>query len=111
MLGLIERIAMDIIVLTEELSEGEFFASRLARVETLKLLRTLVTTAANLPANVRELTHEVDWAGWFALAAVLEKPTQHPLKIWVAIKELTPMTVQHLHDYKRSRPELFSMVP
>lgn len=111
MLGLIERIAMDIIVLTEELGESEFFASRLTRVETLKLLKSLTATAANLPADVRERLHEVDWASWFALAAVLNKPAQHPLKIWVAIKELTPMTVQHLHDYKRTRPELFSMVP
>jgi uncharacterized protein with HEPN domain len=111
MLGLIERLAMDIIVLTEELGEAEFFASRLTRIQTLKLLKSVTKTVANMPAEVRQRLHEVDWGRWDELAAILARPEQHPLKIWVAIRELTPMTVQRLHDYKRSQPELFSMVP
>lgn len=41
----------------------------------------------------------------------LPNPSQHPLQIWVAVKELTPLTLQHLNDYKRSQPQLFSIVP
>jgi uncharacterized protein with HEPN domain len=111
LLGLMERIGLDIMTLTEEIDESEFFASRLTRVQTLKLLGNLVQTAANLPAETRERMPQVDWAAWAALANVLPRPAQHPLQIWVAIKELTPMTVQLLHDYKRTQPQLFSISP
>ena len=111
MLGLMERIALDIMVLTDEISEEDFFNSRLTKTQTLQLLASLARTAANLPAEMRERMHEIDWAAWTALQAALAKPSQHPLQIWVAIKELTPLTVRRLHDYKRKQPELFSIVP
>ena len=111
MLGLMEKIALDIMTLTEEISEDEFFASHLTRAQTLQFLHSFAKTASNLAADTRERMHEIDWAAWAALAKVLAKPSQHPLQIWVAIKELTPMTVQHLHNYKRKQPQLFSIVP
>jgi len=111
MLGLMEQLGLDIMTLTEEIGESEFYASRLTRAQTLQLLGSLAQTAANLPAGARERMPQIDWAAWAALAQVLPRPAQHPLQIWVAIKELTPMTVQHLHDYKRSQPQLFSIAP
>jgi uncharacterized protein with HEPN domain len=111
MLGLMERIALDIMILTGEFNEEEFFNSRLTRVQTLHLLGSFAQTAANLPAATREHMPEIDWPAWAALAKVLNKPEKHPLQIWVAIKELTPMTVQHLNNYKRKQPQLFSIVP
>lgn len=111
LLGLMEQLALDIVTLTEEIDESEFFASRLTRVQTLKLLGSLVQTAANLPAEARERMPQVDWAAWAALAKILPNPKQHPLQIWVAIREITPMTVQHLHDYRRVQPQLFSIAP
>ncbi|MDP2030779.1 MAG: hypothetical protein Q8K12_14170 [Thiobacillus sp.] len=111
MLGLIQQTGMDIIVLTEELDEQEFFSSRITRQETLRLLGVMAYTAHNLPAHVREQLPEIDWAAWAALPAALIRPTDHPLQIWVAARELTPLTVQHLIDYRRVVPELFSLVP
>jgi uncharacterized protein with HEPN domain len=111
MLGLMQKIALDIMILTDEVSEEEFFASRMTRAQTLQLLRSLVQTAANLPAGARERMPQIDWAAWAALQIALAKPSQHPLQIWVAIKELTPLTVQQLNGYKKVQPELFSMVP
>lgn len=111
LLGLMEQIALDIMVLTEEITEEDFFNSRLTRKQTLQLLGSLAQAAANLPASTRERMHEIDWAAWGALQAALAKPERHPLQIWVAIRELTPMTLQRLHDYKRKQPQLFSMVP
>lgn len=111
MLGLMERIALDIMVLTDEISEDDFFKSRLTKHQTLQLLGSLAQTAANLHSATRERMHEIDWAAWASLQAALSRPEQHPLQIWVAIKELTPMTVQHLHDYKRKQPQMFSIVP
>jgi uncharacterized protein with HEPN domain len=111
LLGLMERIALDIMVLTDEIGEEDFFNSRLTRSQTLQLLGSLARTAASLPAATRERMHEIDWAAWDVLQTALAKPERHPLQIWVAIKELTPLTVQRLHDYKRKQPELFSIVP
>jgi len=111
MLGLMEQLAMDIMTLTEELSETDFFASRLTRKQTLQLLNSLVRTASGLPQEVRERLHQIDWNSWVKLGQALARPEQHPLLVWVAIRELTPLTVQRLHDYKRNQPELFSMAP
>jgi len=111
MLGLIQQTGMDIIVLTEELDEQEFFTSRLTRMETFRLLGVMAYNARDLPANVREQLPEIDWSAWAALPAALVHPTGHPLQIWVAARELTPLTVQHLIDYRRVYPELFSLVP
>ncbi len=111
MLRLMEQIALDIMVLTDEISEADFFASRLTRAQTLQFLDTLAKTAANLPAGTRERMPQIDWDAWAALKVALSKPSQHPLQIWVAIKELTPMTVRQLNDYKKVQPQLFSMVP
>ncbi|MBI1284302.1 MAG: hypothetical protein GC183_08195 [Thiobacillus sp.] len=111
MLALLQQTGMDIIVLTEELDEQEFFASRLTRQETLRLLGVMAYTARGLPAGVREQLAEIDWPAWAALPEALIRPGDHPLKIWVAARELAPRTVQQLIDYRRVHPELFSMVP
>jgi uncharacterized protein with HEPN domain len=111
MLGLLQQTGMDVIVLTEELDEQEFFASRLTRQETLRLLGVMAYTARDLPVQVRAQLPEINWPAWAALPDALIRPNEHPLKIWVAARELTPLTVQHLIDYKRVYPELFSLVP
>lgn len=111
MLGLLEQTGMDVAVLTEELDEREFFASRLTRQETLRLLGVMAYTARDLPPAVREQLAEVDWPAWAALPEALIRPHEHPLKIWVAARELVPRTVQQLIDYRRVVPGLFSMVP
>lgn len=111
LLGLMRQLGLDIVTLTEELSEREFFASRLTRSETLKLLGSMAQTAADIPAEVKQSMPLIDWAAWLTLPSRLAHPERHPLQIWVAVKELTPLTVQHLNDYKRKQPQLFSMVP
>jgi uncharacterized protein with HEPN domain len=111
MLGLMRQIALDIIVLTEEINDNEFFASRLTRAETMRLLQSMTKTVASLPAEAREQMPEIDWAAWEELAKVLKHPAKHPLQIWVTIKELTPMTIQKLNGYKKSQPQMFSVVP
>ena len=111
LLGLMRQLGLDIITLTEELGESEFFASRITRMETLKLLSNMAKTVSDIPADVRAQLPQIDWATWMALPEKLARPVQHPFQIWVAIRELTPMTVQQLNDYKRTQPKLFSMVP
>ncbi|GAB5604219.1 hypothetical protein [Sideroxyarcus sp. TK5] len=110
LLGLMEQLALNIITLTEESGEREFFDSRITRAQTLMMLGNLAKAANNLPPDARAKLHQIDWDAWHGLCIALAKPDDHPLKIWVAIKELTPMTLQHLYDYKRTQPQLFSMV-
>jgi uncharacterized protein with HEPN domain len=107
MLSLIERTGLDIVVLTEALDDQEFFASRLTRLETFQLLGNMADTARNLPPKVREQLEAIDWEAWAALPVALARPSVNALRIWVAAKELTPLTVQSLIDYKRVYPELF----
>lgn len=111
MLNLIEQTGLDIIVLTEALDDSEFFASRLTRLQTFQLLGTLAETAHNLPAEVRMRLSAIDWSAWAALPAALARPNSNSFRIWVAAKELAPLTVQSLIDYKRVYPELFALTP
>ncbi len=111
MLKLIEQTGQDILVLADELDEQEFFASRLTRLQTFQLLGTLSQTAHNLPADVKAHLNGIDWTAWAALPAALARPNEHAFRIWVAIKELTPRTVQSLIDYTRVYPELFRLSP
>jgi len=110
MLGIIEKIGLDIMILTDEVAADEFFASRVTRARTLQLMRSLVLTVSNLPAGTRERLPQIDWDAWAALKIVLANPSQHKFQIWVAIRELTPLTVQQLKSYKKIQPQLFSMV-
>lgn len=111
MLGLIEQTGLDIMVLTEALDDREFFTSRLTRLHTFQLLGTLAETAHNLPAAVRTRLSAIDWEAWAALPAALARPDENAFRIWVAAKELTPLTVQCLIDCKRVCPELFALAP
>jgi len=111
MLGLLQQTGMGITVLTGKFDAQEFFASRLTRQETLRLLGIMAYTARDLPAHVRDQLTQIDWPAWAALPPALMRPTEHPLQIWVAARELAPRTVQHLIDYKRVFPELFSLAP
>lgn len=111
MLGLLEQLGLDIITLTEGLSEAEFFSSRLARAQVLQRLGSMTRTVADLPVEVRQRMPEIDWEAWDALATILPGSAHHPLQIWVAVQELTPMTVQRLKGYRKQQPRLFSIVP
>lgn len=110
MLGLMRQIGLDIITLTEEIGEAEFFASRFTRAETFRLLGNMVKTANEIPVTVRERMPQIDWAAWDELQSKLDHPSKYPFQLWVVIKELTPMTVQQLNDYRRTQPKLFSFV-
>lgn len=110
LLGLMEQIALDIVTLTELSEEREFFESRLTYARTLHLLGMLAKTCGNVPVESRLRMPQVDWPAWQSLGRALAQPERHRLQIWVAVKELTPMTLYRLQGYKRSQPQLFSMV-
>lgn len=111
LLGLMRQLGLDIITLTEGISEAEFFSSTLTRKEVLRLLRSMAQTASDVPQKIRANLPLIDWDAWAALPSRLEQPAVYPLQVWVAIQELAPMTVHHLNGYRRTQPKLFSIVP
>lgn len=111
LLGLLEQLGMDVLTLTSNLSEDEFFASRLTQRQTLQLLDNMVKTADSLPQEVKLRMPEIDWLAWASLGDILPQAERHPLQLWVAVQALTPMTVQRLRNYRKRLPQLFSVVP
>lgn len=67
-------------------------------MQTYQSLGVMADTASNLPAALRERFHAIDWAAWRALPAALARPDANVFRIWVAARELTPLTLQALRD-------------
>lgn len=111
LLDLLERLGMDVMTLTSDLGEEEFFASRITRKKTLQLLDNMSKTVAGLPQEVKLRLPALDWGAWAGLPKILADAERHPLQVWVAVQELVPLTVHHLGDYRRRMPQLFSVVP
>jgi uncharacterized protein with HEPN domain len=107
LLGLIETAATEILTLTGEMEQHDFFDSRLTRAETVKRLRRVAEAAETLPPALREAIPEIDWAQWSALAREFATAGAAQAALWRAIRELTPMTLQWLRVYRDARPELF----
>jgi uncharacterized protein with HEPN domain len=109
LLGVIDTACTEILTLTEEVGEAEFFRSRLTHGETVRRLRAVAQAAADLPEPARGAIAEIDWARWRALGAELAAGTAGPLAVWVAVRELTPLTLNWLRVYRQSQPELFRL--
>jgi len=45
------------------------------------------------------------------LPVALVRPSENAFRIWGTTKELTPLKVQGLIDFKRVYPELFALTP
>lgn len=99
-------------VLVGDMDRKQYFASRLARPEIEKHLRTMVDSAKSLPPEVREQMPKVDWEAWVELEPALacSTETQRDL-VWVVIEKWLPPTGHHLRQYRSQRPELFAFRP
>ncbi len=111
LLGLIDEACAEIITLTEEVDEAEFFRSRLTHAETVKRLKAVAQAVEQLPGGARSTIAEIDWTRWQALGRELAAGAAGPLAVWVAVRELTPLTLNWLRVYQQSQPELFRLNP
>ncbi|THF65339.1 hypothetical protein [Pseudothauera rhizosphaerae] len=111
LLGLIDEACAEIVTLTEEVSEAEFFRSRLTHGETVKRLKAIAQAAEQLPEPARAAIAEIDWARWQELGRELAAGSAGPLAVWVAVRELAPLTLNWLRVYQQSRPDLFQLKP
>lgn len=95
-------------VLVSDMDSHQYFASRLARPEIEKHLRTMIASAKALPPEVRAQMPMVDWPAWITLEDTLPctDETQRQ-RVWTAIENWLPPTGRHLRQYKQQMPELF----
>jgi uncharacterized protein with HEPN domain len=112
LLAILEEAGENILTLTEEIEPEAFFNSKITQHETMKQLRNMTETAANLPVEVKYDIAEVDWAGWSMLnmqlttAGGFEKDA-----VWFAVRSLVPATLMWLRVYRKDKPEHFKLTP
>ena len=111
LLGLIDEACTEILTLTEEVDEAAFFRSRLTHGETVKRLKAIAQAAGELPDSARSTIAEIDWARWQELGRELAAGSAGPLTVWVAVRELAPLTLNWLRVYRQSQPDLFRLNP
>jgi uncharacterized protein with HEPN domain len=112
LLSIIEEAGVAVLTLTEGLEKDEFLDSRLTRAETLRYVRTLCASAANVPAPTRALLPEIEWRGWQSVAPQLdEESATQGEALWFAIRSLVPATLMWLRVYRKNQPEVFKWLP
>lgn len=95
-------------VLLSDMDSAQYFASRLARPEIEKHLRTMVNSARALPPEIRQRLDKIDWDAWVTLESALPCADEHQRQqVWTALAEWLPVTGHHLRQYKRQMPEVF----
>jgi uncharacterized protein with HEPN domain len=112
LLSIIDEAGVAVLTLTEGLEKDEFLASRLTRAETLRQVRIMSTSAANVPPRVQALLPEVAWRGWDTMARQLgEGPEAQDEALWFAVRSLVPATLMWLRVYRHNQPHVFQWKP
>jgi uncharacterized protein with HEPN domain len=112
LLSIIDEAGVAVLTLTEGLEKDEFLASRLTRAETLRQVRIMSTSAANVPPRTQALLPEVAWRGWDSLACQLgEDPEAQGEALWFAVRSLVPATLMWLRVYRQNQPHVFQWKP
>ena len=112
LLAIIDEAGVAVLTLTECLEKDEFLASRLTRAETLRHVRIMGASAANIAAPTQALLPEVEWRGWHTLAQQLEAgPEAHGEALWFAVRSLVPATLMWLRVYRRDQPQVYQWTP
>ncbi len=112
LMAIIEEAGVAVLTLTEGLEKDELLASRLTRTETLRHVRIMSTSAANVPPRTQALLPEVAWRGWEAVARQLgEGPEAQGGALWFAVRSLVPATLLWLRVYRQNQPQVFEWTP
>lgn len=112
LLSIIEEAGIAVLTLTEGLEKTEFLASRLTRAETLRQIKAMCESTANLSLDIQPRLAEIDWRGWRALARqfAADQDTQDEA-LWFAVRSLVPATLMWLRVYRKNEPEIFEYKP
>ncbi len=95
-------------VLLGDMTRPQYEASRLARPAIQKHLRTMATTAASLPPDVRDQMPKVDWQSWEDLGDHLPPrcPADRDL-VWTVLEHWLPPEGRELRRYRQQLPQLW----
>lgn len=108
LLSTIEETGVAVLTLTEGLEQNEFLRSRLTRAETLRQLRVMGVSLANVPLPTQSLLPEIDWLGWQAVARQInERGAAHDEVLWFTVRSLVPATLSWLRFYRQNQPQVF----
>lgn len=95
-------------VLVGDADQAQYEASRLARPEVEKHLRSMADTARDLPEDVRAQMPRVDWESWIALGEHLPpRDARARALVWTAIDAWLPPAGLELRRYRRQLPQLW----
>lgn len=112
LLSIIDEAGVVVLTLTEGLEKNEFLASRLTRAETLRQVRIMAASAANVPPQTQALLPEMEWRGWQTVAQQLDDSHETQGEaLWFAICSLVPATLMWLRVYRHNQPQVFQWTP
>lgn len=96
-------------VLLGDMDRRQYEASRLARPEIERHLRTMADSAAALPEDVRAQMPRVLWADWAGLAALLPPRDEATrMRLWQVLSEWLPPAGAALRRYRARLPALWA---
>jgi hypothetical protein len=110
MLKVIQDAGEGVLVLVDDVDEGQLLRSRLTRAEVQRQLLLMAGTLGALPPAAQAAMPEIDWAGWRAAEMALSggPGAQQDDALCFATRALVPATLSWLRVYRQGSPELFS---
>lgn len=112
LLSIIENAGVAVLTLTEGLEKEEFLFSCLTRAETMRQLKIMSDSIANLPPSTQVLLEEIDWKGWQSLTRRIGSgDSAEEEALWFAVRSLVPATLMWLRVYRKNQPEVFAYRP
>jgi hypothetical protein len=113
LLGILHEAAQAVLTLTDDVSAERLAALRLTRDEVVRQLLVIADTSLNLPAPDRAALSGIDWQAWPVVASMLRSAdlaARHEA-LDFALRSLVPALILGLALYRKSRPELFRLIP
>ena len=113
LLGIIHEAAQAVLTLTDDLPDARLARPGLTRNEVVRQLLVIADTSLHLPPATREIMASIDWQVWPVAASMLRSadPAARDEALVFAHRSLIPALVLGLALYRKSRPELFRLIP
>ena len=99
-------------VLLGDMDRAQYEASRLARPEIERHLKTMADSARALPEDVRAQMPKVDWSAWAALTDGLPPHSEAArARVWTVLSTWLPPAGAELRWYRARLPGLWAFQP
>ncbi len=113
LLGILHEAAQAVLTLTDDLPAERLATLRLTRGEVVRQLLVIADTSLNLPPTTRDALASIDWQAWPVVASMLRSadPAARREALDFALRSLVPALILGLALYRKTRPELFRLIP